>query len=291
MLVFLCLALMLVIVFRPASLWAATSSSLTDQSLIDIQFEQKIGSQITPGLRFRDEVGAAVKLGDYFGHNPMILVLGYYGCPMLCTLVLNGMIESLQDLKADMGKEFSVVSVSIDPTELPELAAAKKRMYLKRYGRDGAGNGWHFLTGAQTDIRQLAKEVGFHYAYDPASKQFAHPSGLIVLTPEGKVSKYLFGVSYPPADLNQALRDAGQHQVGSPIHQLVLLCFHYSPLRGKYGPLILTIIRVAGVATLLAVVFLAFRWGKSKNSRITASASSEPNATVSARPSTRETVR
>ncbi len=228
-------------------------SSLSDEKLSEIKFIQKLNGQVSLDLPFRDEDGTVVKLGDYFGQRPVILVLGYYECPMLCTLVLNGMVEALQDLKLDMGKQFSVVNVSINPKETPKLAAAKKQTYLKRYGRHGAAAGWHFLTGNESAIHQLAQEVGFGYAYDPSIQQYAHPSGLIILTPDGKVARYLFGVSFSPKELDAALQDATHQKVGSPVEQFILLCFHYSPLTGKYGNLVMTIVRISGVATLLGL--------------------------------------
>ena len=154
----------------------------------------------------------------------------------------------MQDLKLDVGREFDVINVSIDPRETPQLAAAKKANYLKRLtAARGADAGWHFLTGSETSIRELAGETGYHYAYDPAAKEFAHPSGLIILTPDGKIAHYLFGVTYSADNLNAALRDAGARKVGSPIQQLFLLCFHYSPFTGRYGHLIMDVVRVSGV--------------------------------------------
>src|ERR1035437_996118 len=235
-------------VAKPGS--ATGGSALSDTALVQISFEQKLNSQVSLDLPFRDESGRAVRLGDYFRHQPVILVLGYYGCPMLCTLVLNGLVESLQDLKLDMGKQFQVVNVSIDLTEKPELAAAKKRTYLKRYGRHGAAEGWHFLTGDVAAIRTLADQAGFHYAYDPSIRQFAHPSGIIVLTPGGRVARYYFGINFAPRELDAALRQASGNRISSPVQQLWLLCFHYSPLKGKYGNLVMAIVRVSGVATL-----------------------------------------
>jgi protein SCO1/2 len=185
-------------------------------------------------------------------------MLGYYGCPMLCTLVSNGLVEGMQDLKWDVGKQFEVIDVSISPSEKPPLAAAKKREYLRSYGRPGADGGWHFLTGDESSIRRLAEAVGFRYAYDSAIKQYAHPSGVIVLTPQGKVSQYLFGVEFPGKDLNAALKNASASRSGSPIRQLLLVCFHYSPITGKYGSLILNSVRAIGIGTLLALgVFVA----------------------------------
>lgn len=227
-----------------------SANSLSDEALLNIKFDQKLNGQVSPNLSFHDEKGNRIRMGDYFGRKPVILVLGYYECPMLCTMVLNGLIESLQDLKLTAGKEFEVVSVSINPSEKPALAAAKKRTYLKRYGRPGAETGWHFLTGDEPAIRQLADETGFRYAYDPSIKQYAHPSGLVILTSDGKIAHYLFGVTYAAKELDADLKDAGAHKVGSPVEQLLLLCFHYSPLHGKYGNLIMAVVRVSGVVTL-----------------------------------------
>jgi protein SCO1/2 len=231
----------------------APPSSLSDDTLIGIKFDQKLNSQVNPELVFRDEQGKAVKLAGYFDRKPLILNLGYYECPMLCSLVLNGMVESLLGLKLDIGNEFDVICVSIDPSETPELAAAKKRTYLKRYGRAGADSGWHFLTGDAAAIEELSAQVGFRYAYDPVIKEYAHPSGLIILTPDGKVARYFFGIDFPAKEMAAALRTADDRKVGSPIEQFVLLCFHYSPLTGKYGDLIMAAVRVSGVATLLAL--------------------------------------
>ena len=244
---FLCLAFLLPLA---ALAEGPTPGSLTDQSLVQIKFDQKPGSRISMNLPFRDESGKSVRLAEYFGEKPVILVLGYYGCPMLCTLVNNGLVAALDDLKLDIGNQFEVVNISINPKELPALAAAKKLNYLKAYGRTGAAAGWHFLTGDEPAIRQIADEVGFRYAYDPVSGQYAHPSGLVFLTPDGKVAHYLFGVTFSPKEVDAALQDAGAGNVGSPIEQFILLCFHYRPLTGKYGNLIMTVVRVSGVATL-----------------------------------------
>ena len=232
------------------------AQSLTGDQLSQIRFDQKLNSQISLALPFRDETGKTVALGDYFGKKPVVLVLGYYQCPMLCTLTFNGMVESMEDMKWSIGKEFDVIHVSIDPKETSELAAAKKQTYLKRYGRAGAADGWHFLTGDEPNIRKLADEVGFHYAYDPSVRQYAHPTGLVIVTPEGKVAKYLFGVTFSPTELYAGLQGASENKVGSPIERLVLLCFHYSPIHGKYGPLIMSTVRVLGVVTIVGITWL-----------------------------------
>ena len=233
------------------SILAARAQTVSEETLKKISFDQKLGAHISLVLQFRDESGNLVRLGDYFGKKPVILVLGYYGCPMLCTFVLNGMIGSLQDIKWEIGNQFEVINVSIDPGETPALAAAKKKAYVRRYGRHDASSGWHFLTGEKPAIRRLAGEVGFGYAYDARIKQFAHPSGLVILTAQGKVSRYLSGVIYSTKELNDALVDASANKVGSPIQQLFMLCFHYSPITGKYGALIMYGVRATGILTLL----------------------------------------
>jgi protein SCO1/2 len=228
--------------------------ALSDSELAGIHFEQKPNTQLSLDLPFVDEAGREVRLGNYFGAKPVILVLGYYGCPMLCTLVLNGLVETMEDMKWRVGNEFEVVNVSINPQELPALAAAKKQSYLKRYGRAGAENGWHFLTGKEPEIQTLAQAVGFGYRLDTASKQYAHPSGLVILTPQGKVSRYLFGVSFSSGELYTALKEASSNKVSSPIQELILLCFHYNPMTGKYSPMILGLVRMLSAATVLGLV-------------------------------------
>lgn len=237
----------------------ASARELGDSTLREIRFDQKINAQVPLSATFRDESGKTAPLGDYFGGKPVVLVLGYYGCPMLCTLVLNGLVEAMQDLKMDIGNQFDVLDVSISPTETPQLASAKKREYLRSYGRPGAESGWHFLTGDEPAIRQLSDSVGFRSAYDPAMKQYAHPSGFIVLTPQGKVSRYFFGVNFRAQELNDALRDASASRIGSQIRQLFLLCFHYSPVTGKYSALIIDSVRGIGIATLLALAVFVVR--------------------------------
>jgi protein SCO1 len=247
---------MALILFCAALGMAANAQSLTEDQLLKISFDQKLNSQVSLDLPFRDENGKAVTLRNYFREKPVVLVLGYYQCPMLCTLTFNGMVEAMNDMRWSIGKEFTVVHVSIDPKETAELAAAKKQSYLRKYGRAGAGAGWHFLTGDEPQIRKLADEVGFHYAYDPSIKQYAHPSGLVILTPDGKVAKYFFGVKFAPAELYASLQDASKSKVGSPIERLVLLCFHYSPIKGKYGALIMSLVRILGAATLVGIAWL-----------------------------------
>ena len=256
-----------------------SAQALTDEQLSNIRFDQKLNSQISLDLPFRDESGKTVTLGSYFGEKPVVLVLGYYTCPMLCTLTFNGMVESMEDMKWSIGDQFNVVHVSIDPKETSRLALAKKQTYLKRYGRPGAAAGWHFLTGDEPQIKKLCDEAGFHYAYDPTVKQYAHPSGLIILTPDGKVSKYFFGVTFSSPELFAALQAASTHKVGSPIERLLLLCFHYSPIHGKYGVLIMTLLRVFGAVTLAIMAWAAivlFRREKQRRLASAATAAAEP---------------
>ena len=242
---------------------AATNNSLTDDQLLQIKFDQKLNSQISPDLAFRDETGKQIQIGNYFGKRPVVLILGYYGCPMLCSLVLNGAISTFQDLKWSVGKNFDVIFASIDPNETPQLAAEKRKNYLRSYGR-GQPEGWHFLTGDKNSIQQLADEVGFHFAYDPRTKEFAHPSGLVILTPDGKISRYIFGVTYSAKELNSALREANAKKIGSPAEQFILLCFHYAPITGKYGNLVMIAVRVGGIVMMIALGTIIFKLTRQK---------------------------
>jgi protein SCO1 len=221
-------------------------------NLSDVLIEQNLGAQIPLDLPFRDETGRSVTLRQYFvAGRPVVLSLVYYDCPMLCTQVLNGMASSLRLLKFDIGKDYEVVTVSFDPREKPELAAAKKRAYLQRLDRSGAEQGWHFLTGDQTSIKALTKAVGFHYQWDEQQQQFAHAAAIMVATPDGKLSHYLFGVEYPPEDLRLALVEASNGKIGNPVDAVLLYCYRYDPRTGRYGVVIMNVLRIAGVATML----------------------------------------
>jgi protein SCO1 len=232
------------------------AQSLTDTQLKQIDFEQKLGAQVSPDLWFHDENGNDLKLGDLFRGKPVILILGYYQCPMLCNATFNGMVEACNDMRWSIGKEFDVIHVSINPAETAKLASAKKQTYLKRYGRAGASNGWHFLTGEQRYIQQLADETGFHYVYDPTVKQYAHPGGLIVLSPKGTITKYFAGVSYHPELVFNALQSASRGTVGERVKELFLLCFSHNPMRGKYGNVIMFSARTLGVGTCIGLTCL-----------------------------------
>jgi protein SCO1 len=215
--------------------------------------DQKLNESIPLGLQFADEKGKRVELRQYFDRKPVILSLVYYNCPMLCTQVLNGLERSLKAVSLDLGKDYTVVTVSIDPTERPVLASAKQQLYTGMYGRPGAAQGWHFLTGDERPIKQLASAVGFRYAYDPDSKQFAHASVIMLLTPEGKLSRYFYGITYPSRDLRLGLVDASEGKIGSAVDAVLLFCYHYDPATGKYGVVISHIIQIAGGLTILAV--------------------------------------
>jgi protein SCO1/2 len=221
--------------------------------LQEVGLDQKLNAQIPLNLTFKDESGRTVRLGDYFGKRPVILTLNYFECPMLCTEVLNGLTSSLGTLNFSIGKEFEVVTVSFDPRDTPQLASAKKANYLARYKRAGAAEGWHFLTGRPAEISMLTRAVGFRYAYNANAGQFAHASGIMVATPDGRLSHYFYGIEYGPRDVRLALIEAADRKIGSPADQLLLACFHYDPSSGKYSLAVMRIVRTGGVATLLVI--------------------------------------
>jgi protein SCO1/2 len=239
---------------RPA---AGNPSSGLPKALTDVKIEQKLNQQLPLDLVFNDENGQQVKLGQYFGKKPVVLALVYYDCPMLCTQVLNGMVTSFRVLPFQVGNEFDVVTVSFDPRETSALAAAKKKMYvdyLPEKMRANASSGWHFLTGDQANIAQLTDAVGFRYHYDEATKQFAHASAIMLTTPQGKLSRYFYGIEYAPRDLRLGLIESSENKIGSPAEQLLLYCYHYDPATGKYGLAIMRVMRIAGVLTILGII-------------------------------------
>jgi protein SCO1/2 len=251
----------LVLAFLPLSTPAQLQGPVQDigvrpSLLKEVGIDQKLNQSIPLDLDFRDEHGKSVQLREYFGQKPVILSLVYYNCPMLCTQVLNGIESSLKLIPMDIGKQFNVVTVSIDPTERPVLAEAKQALYTGLYGRPGAAEGWHFLTGDEQQIRQLANALGFRYAYDPDSKQFAHASAIMLLTPEGKISRYFYGIQFASRDLRLGLVEASEGKIGTPVDQVLLFCYHYDPSTGKYGLLISRLIQTAGAITVLAIATL-----------------------------------
>jgi protein SCO1/2 len=221
--------------------------------LSGVRIDQRLDQQVSLELAFRDEASLPVRLGDYFGEKPVILALVYHRCPMLCNEVLRGLCASVSALPFTAGDEFRVVVVSIDPSDTPESAAAKKASYLKHYAQAKHAGGWHFLTGNQPEITRLAEAVGFRYHYEPATRQFSHASGITVLTPRGRLARYFYGIDYPTTDLRLALVEASEHKIGSPVDQFLLLCYHYDPATGKYGWAVMGALRAAGGLTVLSL--------------------------------------
>ena len=237
-----------------------------DDLLNAARFDQKLNTQVPPQLHFRDEAGRDVALSSYFGARPTVLIMAYYNCPNLCPLTIDNLVGNLRKIAFDAGNQYNVVAVSIDPREKPALAASKKQHYLTQYARPATAAGWHFLTGEEANIGRLAAAVGFHYAYDKQHNEYSHPSGLIVLTPQGRISRYFYGFDYSPTDLRLGMVEASAGQIGTPIDQVLLRCYHYDPVTGKYDVAVLNIARFVGVATMLAVgalVMLSHRDGKS----------------------------
>jgi protein SCO1/2 len=230
---------------------AAPPTAERPPGLKNVAIWQHLNDQIPPDLTFRDETGKTVRLGDYFGKRPLILNLVYYRCPMLCGEVLSGLTSAMKVLKFDVGNQYDVLTVSFDARETPAIASEKKAEYLRRLGRPGAEKGWHFLTGPQPSIDALTKAAGFLYEYDPKSDQFAHATAIMILTPEGKISKYFYGVEYAPKDLRFGLIQASDKKIGTPVDDVLLYCYHYDPKSGKYGAVIFRVLRLAGAATVL----------------------------------------
>jgi len=241
---------------------APAGKSPTAELLRDVGIEQNLNAQLPLDAVFRDEAGRDVRLGDYFSDKPVVLALVYYRCPMLCTQVLNGFLKSSQAVPLEIGRDYEVVTVSIDPRETPAMAAEKKKHHARAYRRDGAERGWHFLTGDQQSIDRLAGTVGFRYHYDPASDQFAHASGIVIATPDGRLARYLYGIEYSPHDLRLGLVDSSAGRIGSAADQVLLLCYHYDPLTGRYGLAIAGVLRAAGAFTMFALgsfLFVMYR--------------------------------
>ena len=225
-------------------------------NLLNVGIEQHLNAQVPPDLAFVDDTGRRVVLGDYFGKKPLILNLVYYNCTMLCGEVLSGLSGSMKMVKFDVGNQFDVITVSFNPNETPAVAAEKKREYLKRYGRDGAASGWHFLTGSADSINALTKAVGFQYQYDAKINQYAHATAIMVLTPQGRISRYFYGVDFPPKDLRMGLVEASQGKIGNAVDQVLLYCYHYDPATGKYGAIISNILKLGAGLTILILVGL-----------------------------------
>jgi protein SCO1 len=239
-------------------------------ALRGVTLDQKLGEQVPLELRFRDETGRTVSLSDYFGKRPVILTLVYLKCQDLCPLVLDGMVRTLRALSFTAGNQFEVLTVSFDPHDTSALAAAKKNDLIKQYSRSQATNGWHFLTGDRSSIEGLTEAVGFRFNYDSNNGRYGHATGIMLLTPRGKIARYFYGIEFSPRDLRLGLIEAATEKIGSPIDQLLLFCYHYDPTTGKYGLLITRVIRLAGIVTVLALgTFLVVMLRRDHNRNLT----------------------
>jgi protein SCO1/2 len=248
--------LLLLLHLIPQAVWGHHNTQHIPEILQKIGLDQRLNAQIPLDLPFHNEAGKAVQLGDYLQDKPVILTLAYFDCPNLCPLVLEGLVKAMRVLRLELGEDFDVVTVSIDPRDTPTTATEAKHNYLKRYGRSHASAGWHFLTGEADAIARLAQTVGFRYTYDPQQQQYAHASGIMVLTPQGRVARYFYGVEFPPRALRLGLVEASQNAIGSPIDQLMLMCYHYDPMTGQYNFIILPSIRLAGLLTVGGLAML-----------------------------------
>jgi protein SCO1/2 len=244
---------------RPAP---SAPANQTPQALQQVRFDQKLDARLPLDATFRDETGRQVRLGEFFGKKPVVLAFVYYECPMLCTQILNGLVSGLGVLDQTAGKEFDVVAISFDARETPVMAAAKKAVYLDTYKRPGAEQGWHFLTGDDANIRRVTDAAGFQFSWDETTQQFAHASGVIVVTPDGRLARYLFGIEYPPRDLKFALMESSEGRIGSVVDQVLLYCYHYEPATGSYSLVAMNAVRLGGavtVALLLGFVGMSLR--------------------------------
>jgi protein SCO1/2 len=257
----ICLLLMTAAVFaqpQPAAT-GAPSAELPAQ-LRDVGFDQNLNDMLPLDVELTDENGRVVKIGRYFGERPVVLAFVYYGCPMLCLQSLGSLAATLGVLSENPGDDFEVVTVSIDPRETPALAMEKKTHYVERSGKPSIARGWHYLTGTDANIERLTKAAGFRYAWDASLQQYAHPAGIIIATPQGKVARYLFGIDYGPRDLRLALLDASEEKISSPLEKALLYCYHYDPATGRYSLAIMRLVRVAGAATVLSLGTLIVVW-------------------------------
>jgi len=233
---------------------AQDRSEPTPKALERVGVEEHLDRPLPLELPLVDEEGRTVALGAYLGPGtPMILTLNYYRCPMLCTYELNGLVQGMKGLPWSAGREFEVVTVSIDPRELPALARAKKRTYVDSYGRPGAENGWHFLTGSPASIEALTRAAGFQYEYDGETDQYAHAAVILLVTPDGRVSRYLYGVQFDPATLKLGLLEASKGKIGSAFERFILYCYHYDSNQGRYALAAMKIMRAGAALTVLVL--------------------------------------
>jgi len=253
----------------------------TPPILREVSIAQKLNSRISPEILFRDETGKPVRLGDFFRRKPIVLSLVYFDCPALCTEVLNAELHTMKAMSIDLGKDFDAVTVSFEPKDTPELARAKRDVYAGQYGRPGAAENWHFLTGEQPSIGALTQAVGFHYAYDSANRQYAHAAAIMVLTPDGRISRYFYGVQFPARDVRLGLIEASEGKTGTITDHALLFCYQYDPETGKYGLVVMNIVRAGGGLTLLALgIFMFVMFRRDRRNHI---ASTAANAGASAK--------
>jgi protein SCO1/2 len=234
-----------------AALSANAQQATTLPILSKVGIKQNLNGQIPPDLMFRDEAGMSVRIGDFFGQKPIVLSLVYFDCPALCTEVLNGELRTMKAISLDLGKDFEAVTVSFEPKDTPALAKAKRDVYAGQYGRPGAADHWHFLTGEQQSIDALTNAAGFQYAYDSSIRQYAHAAAILVLTPDGRIDRYFYGVIYPARDVRLGLVEASEGKIGTLTDHALLYCYQYDPMTGKYGVVVMNVLRAAGGLTVL----------------------------------------
>ena len=238
------------------------ASTVVPKQLEGVSFQQRLNTQLPLDTPFKDEHGRDVTLGSYFSKKPVLLAFVYFQCPMLCTQVLNGTASSLKPLPFVVGRDFDIVFLSFDPRDTPEAAQAKKSALLADYHQTATADGWHFLTGTEANIKAVTSAAGFTYQWDERTQQFAHVSGVLVATPDGRLSRYFYGIEYSPKDLRLALVESGRGTIGSAVDQLLLYCYHYDAAAGRYGAIPMNIVRLGGGMTVLILggfIWLALR--------------------------------
>ena len=245
----------------------AQAQAPTPDPRIGAGFDQKLNDTIPLDLNFKDETGKGVKLSDYFGDKPVVLQLAYYSCPMLCSVVSTALAKIVPQVGLDVGKDYEIITVSIDPRDNPKIASEKKDAVLKDYGIDSESNHWHFLTGEQAEITELASAVGFRYYYNAQQDQYVHPAGLMVLTPTGRISRYIYGIEFPPKDLRLGLVEASSNKVGTPVDQFLLLCYGYNPVTGRYSLLITKVIKYSAIGFVSIMGLALFALVRKDHSR------------------------
>lgn len=268
-------AVLALLCFATASLLLGGAAHAHDEdkrpaALRDVAFDQRLNQQLPLDLTLRDSAGRAVRLGEYFGRKPVLLNFVYYRCRELCPLLSDGLVRALRPISFDVGNQFDIVTVSFDPADTATSAAAAKAEYLKKYRREGASAGWHVLTGEPAAIKALADAAGFRYSYDAKRNEFAHATGIVVATPQGKISRYYYGIEFSPRDLRLGLIEAAAGKIGSPLDQLLLFCYRYDPLTGQYNLIVTRVLRLAGVATVLALAgFIVLMLRRERRAQIT----------------------